>query len=301
MRCENVDLKRPITAEFSERGFSQPAGLPSEVSLTFAGMHQDAFLDGSRGNRKHTERAMPCLLVIDDDTVLCELLTDYLKPEGFEVTSVHDGEEGLHRVLEGAGAYDLIVLDLMLPSMNGFQVLQHIRSKLETPVLMMTASHEEMNRVVGLEMGADDFLTKPFNLRELVARVRAILRRTKDHPATVTPLSGAEPIVIGDIEMDPGSRMVCCKGEPLQLTSVEFGFLEMLIRAAGQVVTREQLAEKILGRTLTAYDHSMYVHVSSLRRKLGHKSGGIDRIKTVRGIGYLYAHPSPFIKSVIMG
>jgi two-component system, OmpR family, response regulator CpxR len=248
-----------------------------------------------------TERAMPCILLIDDDTVLCALLTDYLSSEGFEVTSVHDGREGLQRVFGAPTEYDLIALDLMLPSMNGFQVLQHLRSRLETPVLMMTGSHEEMDRVLGLEMGADDFLNKPFNPRELVARVRAILRRTKERQFRVLPLPASECIVVGDIELDPGSRVVRCDGEPLALTSVEFGFLEMLIRAAGRIVTREQLAEKILGRTLTAYDHSTYVHVSSLRKKLGHRSGGIERIKTVRGIGYLYSYPSQLIKNAMMG
>jgi two-component system, OmpR family, response regulator CpxR len=243
---------------------------------------------------------MPCLLMIDDDTVFCEILTDYLKNEGFEVTSIHDGKEGLQRALGGAGEYDLIVLDVMLPSMNGFEILQRIRSRQETPVLMLTGSHEEVNRVVGLEMGADDFVTKPFNPREFVARVRAILRRTKEWSDKVTGLPAAERIVIGDIELDTGSRVARCNGEPLVLTSVEFGFLEMLIRAAGQVVPREQLAEKILGRSLTAYDHSTYVHVSSLRRKLGHKFDGVERIKTVRGIGYLYTYPSQPIESGIM-
>jgi DNA-binding response OmpR family regulator len=240
---------------------------------------------------------MPSLLMIDDDAMFCELLTDYLKPEGFEVTSIHDGNEGLQRVLGGLEDYDLIMLDLMLPGMNGFEILQRIRSRLETPVLMLSGSHEDVNRVIGLEMGADDFVTKPLNPRELVARVRAILRRTKDRRDKITALPVRERIVIGDIELDPGVRMVRCNGEPLDLTSVEFGFLELLIRAAGHVVTREQLAEKILGRTLTAYDHSMYVHVSSLRRKLGPKFGGIERIKTVRGVGYLYTHPSQHLQN----
>ena len=234
---------------------------------------------------------MHFLLVIDDDTVFCELLTDFLKPEEFEVTRVHDGEEGLERALARAGEYDLIILDLVLPGMNGFEVLQRIRSRVETPVLMLTGSHEEMDRVLGLEMGADDFLTKPFNPRELVARVRAILRRTKHGPDKHPRLSGAERIVIGDVELDSGSRVVRCSGKPLELTYVEFNFLEMLIRAAGQVVTRDQLAEKVLGRALSPYDHSMYVHLSSLRKKLGHEFGGIQRIRTVRGVGYLYAQP----------
>jgi two-component system, OmpR family, response regulator CpxR len=244
---------------------------------------------------------MPCLLLIDDDTVLCDLLTEYLSREGFEITSCHDGEEGLRQVFHRAAEYDLILLDLSLPSMNGFEILRHIRSRLETPVLMMTGSLEEMNRVVGLEMGADDFVTKPFNPRELLARVRAILRRTKGQPAGATALPVADCIVIGDVELHPGSREARCKGEPLALTSVEFSFLEMLIRAAGQVVPREQLCEQILGRTLTPYDHSMYVHMCSLRRKLGHKVGGTERIKTVRGIGYLYAHPSPLYEHRMAG
>jgi two-component system, OmpR family, response regulator CpxR len=213
---------------------------------------------------------MPCLLLIDDDTVFCELLVDYLTPEGFEITSSQDGEEGLQRVLQRAGEYDLILRDLMFPSMNGFEILRQIRSRLEKPVLMMKGSLDEMTRVVGLEMGADDFLTKPFSPRELLARVRAILRRTKGRPAGATPLPVTDCIVIGDVELDPGSRVARCRGEPFELTSVEFSFLEMLIRAAGQVVPREQLCEQILGRTLTPYDHSMYVHMCSLRRKLGH-------------------------------
>lgn len=236
---------------------------------------------------------MPCLLLIDDDTMLCGVLTDCLRPEGFQVTTVQDGQEGLRRAVEAVPEYDLILLDLALPSMNGFEVLQHLRSRLDTPVLMMAGSQGETDRVIGLEMGADDFMTKPFNPRELIARVRAILRRTKHQRIRPFSLPALECLVVGDIELDPGSRVARRDGEPLDLTSVEFGFLEMLVRAAGRVVPREQLAEQILGRTLTAYDHSTYVHVSSLRRKLGAKEGSYERIKTVRGIGYLYAHPSP--------
>lgn len=243
---------------------------------------------------------MPCLFMIDDDTTFCELLTDYLKPEGFEVTSIHDGTEALQQVFGGFEDYDLIILDLMLPGMNGFEILQRIRARLEIPVLMLSGSDEEVNRVVGLEMGADDFVSKPVNPRELVARVRAILRRTNGRRNKVAVSPVPERIVVGDVELDTGVRMVRCNGEPLDLTSVEFGFLEMLIRAAGHVVPREQLAEKILGRTLTAYDHSMYVHVSSLRRKLGHTFDGIERIKTVRGVGYQYTHPSQHIQNAMI-
>ncbi len=233
---------------------------------------------------------MSHVLVIDDDTELCELLAEYLKPEGFEITAVHDGERGLQMAVSGAGQYDLIVLDIMLPGMNGFEVLQRLRSQADTPVLMLTARDEEVDRIVGLEMGADDYLPKPFNPRELIARARAILRRTKDRPdRSATPPA---KITVGDIELDTGTRVVQRDGEPVELTSVEFSLLEMLLRAAGHVVTREQLAESVLGRALTAYDRSVDVHLSSLRKKLGHKVGEIERIKTVRGSGYIYVNPT---------
>ena len=235
---------------------------------------------------------MSHILVIDDDTELCELLTDYLKPEGFEITSVYDGEQGLRLAVSGAGKFDLIVLDVMLPGMSGFDVLQSLRHQSDTPVLMLTARDEEVLRIMGLEMGADDYLPKPFNPLELIARARAILRRTKDRRDKSAGLSMREKILVGDIELDTGTRVVNRNGERVELTSVEFGFLEMLLRAAGHVVTREQLAEGVLGRSLTAYDRSVDVHLSSLRKKLGHKLGEIERIKTVRGSGYVYVNPA---------
>jgi len=233
---------------------------------------------------------MSHILVIDDDIELCELLGDYLKPEGFEVTSVYDGEQGLRLAISEAGKYDLIVLDVMLPGMSGFEVLQHLRSQSDTPVLMLTARDEEVLRIMGLEMGADDYLPKPFNPRELIARARAILRRTKDRHDKNSTLSSPEKISVGDIELDTGTRVVNRSGERIELTSVEFGLLEMLLRAAGHVVTREQLTESVLGRPLTPYDRSVDVHLSSLRKKLGHKFGEIERIKTVRGAGYIYVN-----------
>ncbi len=243
-------------------------------------------------NPERSEAPMSRILVIDDDTELCELLSDYLEPEGFEITSVYDGEQGLELAVSEAGRFDLIVLDIMLPGMNGFEVLQRLRSQLDTPVLMLTARDEDVDRIVGLEMGADDYLPKPFNPRELIARIRAILRRTKDRNDKHESLSLPEVISVGDIELDTGTRVVNRGGERIDLTSVEFGFLEMLLRAAGHVVTREQLAEGVLGRGLTAYDRSVDVHLSSLRKKLGHKLGEIERIKTVRGAGYIYVNPA---------
>jgi DNA-binding response OmpR family regulator len=245
------------------------------------------------------EGPMNRILVIDDDTELCELLTEYLKPEGFEITSVYDGEQGLQLAVSGADRYELIVLDIMLPSMNGFEVLQRLRSQFDTPVLMLTARDEEVDRIIGLEMGADDYLSKPFNPRELLARARAILRRTKDrNDKSAAPFSPIG-ITVGDIELDTGTCAVLRDGERLDLTFVEFSFLEILLRAAGHVVTREQLAEGVLGRSLSAYDRSVDVHLSSIRKKLGHKFGEIERIKTVRGVGYIYVNPSQADKNTI--
>ena len=242
---------------------------------------------------------MSRILVIDDDIELCDLLAEYLKPEGFEITPVHDGEQGLRLAVSGAGQYDLIILDIMLPGMNGFEVLRSLRSQSDIPVLMLTARDEEVDRIVGLEMGADDYLPKPFNPRELIARARAILRRTKDRPDKGAIASMPPNIAVGDIELDTGTRVVHRNGEQVELTSVEFSLLEMLLRAAGHVVTREQLAEGVLGRALTAYDRSVDVHLSSLRKKLGHKVGEIERIKTVRGAGYIYVNPSQIDKDTI--
>ncbi|HJQ22918.1 MAG TPA: response regulator transcription factor [Blastocatellia bacterium] len=228
---------------------------------------------------------MSRILVVDDDLDLCELLAKYLKREGFEFEMVHNGEAGVNRAR--ANAYALIILDVMLPNMNGFEVLSQIRARSQTPVLMLTARGDDVDRIVGLEMGADDYLPKPFNPRELVARIRAILRRARaDADAVVT-----ERLVIGDIDLDKATRVVTRAGEPLALTAVEFELLEALMRAAGRIVTREELVKAILGRDLTPYDRSIDTHVSNLRRKLGHYVDGVERIKTVRGVGYIYARP----------
>lgn len=230
------------------------------------------------------------ILVIDDDVDLCELLTDYLTPEGFEVEAVHDGARGADRALSGDHA--LVVLDVMLPGISGFDVLRRIRAGSKVPVLMLTARGDEVDRIVGLEMGADDYLPKPFNPRELVARIRAIQRRVEPRREQ-EPGSGkaAEKVVVGDVQLDPGARVVLQRGQPIDLTSVEFALLEVLLRAAGQVVTREDLAKEVLGRRLTPYDRSIDVHISSLRRKLVHQVGDTERIKTVRGTGYIYTLP----------
>jgi len=227
------------------------------------------------------------ILVIDDDIDLCELLTDYLTTEGFAVEVVHDGEAGAMQAL--ARDYALVVLDVMLPGISGFEVLRLLRSASKTPVLMLTARGDDVDRIIGLEMGADDYLPKPFNPRELVARIRAVQRRTAQAPATG---NAAEVLVVGDVTLDLGARTVQVGGVPVELTSVEFSLLEALIQLAGQVVSREELSLQSLGRELNSCDRSIDVHVSSLRRKLGALGEENDRIKTVRGIGYFYTRPA---------
>lgn len=231
----------------------------------------------------------PRILVIDDDVELCELLGDYLGQEGFAVAAAHDAAAGLE--LAAAGGCELVVLDVMLPGMSGFEVLRRLRERSRVPVLMLTARGDDVDRIVGLEMGADDYLPKPFNPRELVARIRAIQRRVQPIAGTGAGPQASEPLAVGDVELAPGTRVVRRGGEVVELTSVEFSLLEVLLRAAGRVVTREELAQEALGRELSPYDRSVDVHVSSLRKKLGHRIGPLERIRTVRGVGYLYALP----------
>ncbi|HET6421786.1 MAG TPA: response regulator transcription factor [Geobacteraceae bacterium] len=228
------------------------------------------------------------ILIIDDDADLCALLRDYLAAEGFTVESVYDGEEGARRAVEAQ--YCMIVLDVMLPKLNGFEVLRRIRAESQSPVLMLTARGDEIDRIVGLEMGADDYLPKPFNPRELVARLRAIQRRVQAPPATHGVSS--EILTVGDVTLDPGARALNRDGETIDLTSVEFSVMEILLRAAGRVISREDLSFKALGRRLNYNDRSIDVHVSSLRKKLGPSKEGGERIKSVRGVGYIYSCPS---------
>jgi two-component system response regulator CpxR len=232
------------------------------------------------------------ILVIDDDVELCSLVAEYLAPEGFHVEAVHDGKAGLERAVNGN--YLLTILDVMLPVMNGFDVLRHIRDKSKVPVLLLTARGEDVDRIVGLEIGADDYLPKPFNPRELVARIRAILRRTSGETGEN---SIPDIVQVGDVELDPATRTVRQKGEPLELTSVEFNLLEVLLREAGRVVTRERLVDSVLSRKFSPFDRSIDMHVSKLRKKLGDTEGGADHIKTVRGVGYIFARPRDSVRS----
>lgn len=222
------------------------------------------------------------ILIIDDDVALCELVTEYLEPLGFHVEAVHRGDTGARRALDGR--HSIVVLDVMLPGLNGFDVLRQIRALSKIPVLMLTARGDDVDRIVGLEIGADDYLPKPFNPRELAARIRAILRRSSSREG-----QEAARIAVGDLEMETGTRLVRRAGEIIDLTAVEYDVLEKLLRAAGQIMTREELSRQVLGRGSSPFDRSIDMHISNLRKKLGHRVGDADRIKTVRGVGYIYA------------
>jgi DNA-binding response OmpR family regulator len=222
---------------------------------------------------------MDRILIVDDDVELCRLLAERLSTEGFAIEAVHNGPRGLERALSKEHA--LIVLDLMLPGMGGLDVLRRLRAQSPVPVLILTARGEDVERILGLEIGADDYLPKPFNPRELLARIRAILRRTSQSSLT------AGSLIAGDLRLDPASREVWLNNASLDLTSVEFTLLETLLRDAGHILTREHLTETVLGRKLGPFDRVIDVHVSNVRRKLGPAQGG-ERIKAVRGSGYLF-------------
>jgi two-component system response regulator CpxR len=237
----------------------------------------------------HNEQVMERILVIDDDVELCHLVGEYLRAEGFAVDCVHDGESGLRKAT--AGEYLLAVLDVMLPGINGFEVLRRIRATSRLPVLLLTARGEDVDRIVGLEIGADDYLPKPFNPRELVARIRAVLRRTRSEGGVPAP----DVVSVGDVELDPATRTVLLEGKPVELTSVEFNLLEVLLREAGRVVPRERLVNAVLSRKFSPFDRSIDMHVSKVRKKLG-DSDSDEHIKTVRGVGYIFARPREKVK-----
>jgi two-component system response regulator CpxR len=219
------------------------------------------------------------VLIIDDDTELCALLEEFLEREGFRVTLEHNGLRGLD--IASNGGFDLIVLDLMLPGLDGFGVLKRLRLKSRVPVLMLTARGEDEDRIIGLDLGADDYLAKPFNPRELLARIKAILRRVQ--------VRSKGRIEVNGVALDPGTREVFCDERPVEMTTLEFDILETLVRSAGSVVSRDALMESMYNRKATPFDRSIDMHVSHLRRKLE-----TDRtlIKTVRGVGYQFCASS---------
>ncbi|MBO0613619.1 MAG: hypothetical protein RL122_2284 [Pseudomonadota bacterium] len=222
---------------------------------------------------------MSKLLLVDDDIELTTMLTEYLEREGFDITAVHNGDAAVREALNGD--YALVVLDVMMPGMSGIEALSRIRTHSKMPVLMLTARGDDIDRIIGLELGADDYVPKPCMPRELVARIRAILRRTSNDTTT-----DHEPLQIGALTLYPEKRQTLWHGQALELTSTEFNLLEVLARQAGQPVSKADLSSHGLGRPLTRYDRSIDVHMSSIRHKLGNLPDGRSCIQTVRGIGY---------------
>lgn len=219
------------------------------------------------------------VLLIDDDVELCSSLKRLLKMDGFTVTAIHDGDSGIRCALEGK--HELVILDVMLPGLDGRKVLRRIRLTSQVPVIMLTARGDEADRIAGLERGADDYLPKPFNPRELVARIRAVLRRKSDSPLP-------EIVKMGDLHLDCAHRTVACNGAGIPLTAAEFDILLLLVRSAGKVLSRDEIAEVALGRPVGAFDRSIDNHISNLRKKLGTHERELERIQSVRGAGYIY-------------
>jgi len=221
------------------------------------------------------------VLLVDDDRELCQMLSEYLSAEHFEVKSVHDGGDALAEL--EANDFEILILDVMLPSVSGFDVLRKLGATHDTPILMLTARGDDVDRIVGLELGADDYLSKPFNPRELVARVRAILRRASNRPVRS---GAADEIIVGPIVLNTGMHQVRVADRAIALTGAEFRVLEILMRSAGQVISRDSMTEQALGRKLVPYDRSIDTHISNLRRKLELETGKNPEIKNVRGSGY---------------
>ena len=220
------------------------------------------------------------VLIVDDDRELCQMLVEYLQAENFNVQSVHDGGDALLELQ--AHTYELVILDVMLPTLGGFEVLRKVDATYDTPILMLTARGDDVDRIVGLELGADDYLSKPFNPRELVARIRAILRRVSARTARAAP----DQLSVGPIMLNTGTHQAHVQSRLVPLTGAELRVLELLMRSAGQVLSRDALTEQALGRKLVAYDRSIDTHISNLRRKLDLDAGKNPEIKNVRGSGY---------------
>ena len=225
------------------------------------------------------------ILIIDDDTKLCRLVKDYLAPFGFAVEAAHTGTDGLERVKNDD--FDALILDVMMPGMDGFTVLKQIRAFSDVPILMLTALGDESDRIVGLEIGADDYLPKTFSTRELLARLRAVTRRSNIAANQAKPNAEKE-ITAGDIYINSATREARVGGEEIMLTALEFDLLFCLMRSAGRVLDRDKLLDEIAGRSYDVFDRSIDVHISSLRRKLGDDFKNPRYIKTIRSVGYIY-------------
>ncbi|MEP1741041.1 MAG: response regulator transcription factor [Kangiellaceae bacterium] len=221
------------------------------------------------------------IIIADDDIELCNLLKQYLENENMSVDICHNGQDAVEKISQNE--YNLLILDVMMPVLNGFDALSNLRKSSDLPVIMLTAKGEKIDRIVGLEMGADDYVAKPCDPRELVARIRAITRRTHK---PITSAVNNEETSLGDIQLSHSTRVVKVSNKVIELTSTEFDFLERLLSNAGNIVTREQLSREVLGKRLQAFDRSIDMHISNLRKKLGERQDGLERIKTIRGNGY---------------
>jgi two-component system, OmpR family, response regulator CpxR len=231
---------------------------------------------------------MKQILIIDDDVEMCGLLATFLTRENFEVETVHNGEKGLAKV--SLQKFHFVILDVMLPDTSGFEVLRKIRIISSVPVLMLTAKGDEIDRIIGLEIGADDYLPKPFSPRELVARMQAVLRRIEisEHPKK----EETEKLIAGDLKIEIESRMVFISGKIVELTTAEFDVLSVLVRSAGKIVSRETLAKDGMDKRLSVFDRSIDMIISKIRQKIGRYDNGSDRIRAVRNGGYLYTKHS---------
>ncbi len=221
------------------------------------------------------------LLLIDDDQELSELLTEFLGSEGYALDCCYDGLSGLEKAK--IGGYDLILLDVMMPGLNGFEVLKNLGDKHPTPILMLTAKGDQTDRVLGLELGADDYLAKPYNPQELLARIKAILRRVD----ILTNKSRKTPVLINNVQLNPATREVFCHHQAIVLTGTEFEMLQLLMESVDNIVSKEQLSLQVLNRQLMAFDRSIDMHISNIRRKL-HMHSEDEKIKTIRAVGYVF-------------
>ena len=229
------------------------------------------------------------ILIVDDDKKLCRLVADYLEPMGYDIEAAHNGAKGLQMILEGD--YHAVILDVMMPRMDGFEVLKRLRKESDIPVLMLTARGEETDRIVGLEMGADDYLPKTFSSRELLARLRAVTRRYFMSERQAASEATDKVLIFENLQIEQSSRTVRLDAKTLNLTPIEYDLLTSLARAAGRVLTRDQLLDAVAGRDYEVFDRSVDVHISSLRRKLGENPHNPRFIQTVRTAGYMFKLP----------
>jgi two-component system response regulator CpxR len=229
------------------------------------------------------------ILIVDDDKKLCRLVVEYLEPMGYDVEAAHNGAHGLEMILEGD--YHAVILDVMMPQMDGFEMLRRLRKESDIPVLMLTARGEETDRIVGLEMGADDYLPKTFSSRELLARLRAVTRRYSRSEPQAASIGGNSLLAFGDLQVDLSARTVRLGTKTLNLTPIEFDLLTSLAKSSGRVLSRDQLLDAVAGRSYYVFDRSVDVHISSLRRKLGEDPRNPTFIQTVRAAGYMFKGP----------